>query len=189
MPPCIPLKDSDHSKRASSALELGSIRKAIPAQAFEKSILKSSYYMIFDYSLWIASLYIMTQVCQSSKWETLPLWQKTIASIIYWNISGFFMWCLFVVGHDCGHGTFSNYELLNDIIGHIVHGSILVPFYPWQVYFVFHLFLLSKLYFHFFILLVYSYLIDVITCIIITRKKIIHFHGMMKKDFIVKMKS
>lgn len=30
-------------------------------------------------------------------------------------------------------GTFSEYEWFNDIIGHICHASILVPFYPWQL--------------------------------------------------------
>eukprot|EP01035_Chromulina_nebulosa_P018266 gene18266-23941_t len=37
------------------------------------------------------------------------------------------------LGHDCGHGTFSDSELLNDFIGHLTHGSILVPYYPWQL--------------------------------------------------------
>ena len=41
--------------------------------------------------------------------------------------------CIFVVGHDCGHGNFSESETLNDIIGHITHGSIMVPYYPWQL--------------------------------------------------------
>ncbi|KAI9021893.1 fatty acid desaturase [Hyaloraphidium curvatum] len=46
-------------------------------------------------------------------------------------VTGFFMWCLFVVGHDCGHSTFSPYPLLNSIIGNLSHGFLGVPFQPW----------------------------------------------------------
>ena len=41
--------------------------------------------------------------------------------------------CIFVIGHDCGHTTFSKYKLVNDIFGHITHSSLLVPFYTWQL--------------------------------------------------------
>ena len=67
----------------------------------------------------------------------MPFWQQTIASLVFWNIAGFFMWCIFITGHDCGHSTFSDSDILNDVIGHLTHGSILVPFYPWHVYFLY----------------------------------------------------
>jgi len=76
---------------------------------------------------------VMHTAANSSVWDELSIVIKAAAWLLYWNVVGFFMWCLFVVGHDCGHGTFSEYEWVNDIVGHITHGAILVPFYPWQL--------------------------------------------------------
>lgn len=119
--------------KAPVSLQLNDLRKCIPAEAFEKSLLRSIWFMLFDYAIWFGLTYAMWNLCNSPLWETLPLWQKAIPTFFFWNISGFFMWGIFVVGHDCGHGTFSNFEMVNDILGHIMHGSILVPYYPWQV--------------------------------------------------------
>lgn len=112
---------------------LGEIRKAIPSQAFKKDLLKSLYYMFFDYALWGATYFAFSTFVKSDIWSTLPFILKAISTLIYWNLAGLFMWCQFVIGHDCGHGSFSNYQIINDIFGHISHGSLLVPFWPWQV--------------------------------------------------------
>jgi len=52
---------------------------------------------------------------------------------VYIFAAGCMMWALFVVGHDCGHGSFSGSTLINDVIGHLTHGCLLVPYYPWQL--------------------------------------------------------
>lgn len=109
------------------------MRKFIPEEAFQKSLPKSLFYLGFDYAMWGGSLLAIHTLVNSALWPTLPFWMQGLASVLYWNIAGFFMWCIFVVGHDCGHTTFSKHTWLNNIIGHITHGSLLVPFFPWQL--------------------------------------------------------
>jgi len=112
---------------------LADLRKSIPEEAFKKDFSKSLFYMGFDYAMWGAALFAMSTLVNSSIWPTLPFIAKAASSLLYWNVAGFFMWCIFIVGHDCGHTTFSNNKVLNDFLGHVTHGSILVPFFPWQL--------------------------------------------------------
>lgn len=121
------------TKKCDAILQLDKLRASIPKEAFVKSLSLSSFYMIFDYSMWVGSLLGILYLHEKGIFATLPDWQQYAATLAFWNISGFFMWCIFVVGHDCGHGTFSEYTLLNDIIGHVTHGSILVPYYSWRL--------------------------------------------------------
>ncbi|CAD7929648.1 unnamed protein product [Amoebophrya sp. A25] len=51
--------------------------------------------------------------------------------VVLYTICGFFMWANFVVGHDCGHGSFSESTSLNFLFGLLTHGAILVPFQSW----------------------------------------------------------
>jgi omega-3 fatty acid desaturase (delta-15 desaturase) len=121
------------AEKEAQALQLNSILKAIPEKAFEKSLTKSLAYMLFDYAMWGGSFLAMLRLVKSATWAKMALWQKAAASLTYWNVAGFFMWTIFVVGHDCGHTTFSKHKWLNNVIGHLTHGSILVPFFPWQL--------------------------------------------------------
>jgi len=130
---CILDADIKTKERIQEALKLNKIRDAIPKEAFVKSFFWSMFYMIFDYSIWGATTYGIYYLHSTGIYDTLPIYQQYAATIAHWLISGFFMWCMFVVGHDCGHGSFSNSTVVNDILGHIAHGSILVPYWPWRL--------------------------------------------------------
>ncbi|XP_024397928.1 uncharacterized protein [Physcomitrium patens] len=40
---------------------------------------------------------------------------------------------LFVVGHDCGHNSFSRSQLVNDIVGTVMFMPLIYPFEPWRI--------------------------------------------------------
>jgi len=39
---------------------------------------------------------------------------------------------LWILGHECGHGTFSEKQWKNDLLGYIIHTTMLVPYFSWQ---------------------------------------------------------
>ena len=133
MPPCIVDSKTKVGTRASNALNLASIKKAIPDEVFQKSFFKSSMYMLLDYALWAGSVYAMHQLSGSAIWASMPQLAQFACTFVFWNVAGFFMWCMFMIGHDCGHTNFCDSILVNDIIGHLTHGSLLVPYFPWQL--------------------------------------------------------
>jgi fatty acid desaturase len=38
---------------------------------------------------------------------------------------------IWVIAHECGHGAFSDYTWVNDLVGFTMHSALLVPYYSW----------------------------------------------------------
>jgi omega-3 fatty acid desaturase (delta-15 desaturase) len=100
---------------------LKQLKAAIPTHCFQPSTAKSLAYFFLDVGI-IAGLYAIAAYLDS--WFFFPL---------FWVMQGTMFWALFVVGHDCGHRSFSRYDWLNDLIGHLSHSPILVPFHGWRI--------------------------------------------------------
>ena len=100
---------------------LQELKAAIPAYCFQPSTGKSVFYFFWDVTV-IALLYAIAYTLNS--WFVWPF---------FWLSAGTMFWALFVVGHDCGHGSFSRYKWLNTLIGHLCHTPILVPFHGWRI--------------------------------------------------------
>jgi omega-3 fatty acid desaturase (delta-15 desaturase) len=100
--------------------DISKIKSIIPKKCFEKNLLKSMTYFMINFGLLITSLLI---------YKYINYWYEYL---LYWNVFGFIAWGLFVIGHDCGHGSFSNYPIINNIFGTIAHSIIFVPYYPWK---------------------------------------------------------
>jgi omega-3 fatty acid desaturase (delta-15 desaturase) len=82
---------------------LTQLKDAIPAHCFQLDHWHATWYLIRDYFL-VAACYAFYPYISTS---LLPLWVYWPLKIVWWNVVGFLGWCLFVVGHDCGHRTYS----------------------------------------------------------------------------------
>jgi omega-3 fatty acid desaturase (delta-15 desaturase) len=105
-----------------NSANLSKIKDAIPPKCLEKNLGLSLYYLARDLAI-IAGLYLIKDFFVHN-WLLYLVWI---------NVVGFFGWCLFVVGHDCGHGSFCDSYWLNQIFGHIAHAPLLVPFNGWKI--------------------------------------------------------
>ncbi|MGB2925269.1 MAG: fatty acid desaturase [Limnothrix sp.] len=50
-----------------------------------------------------------------------------------WFLTGTALTGFFVVGHDCGHRSFSRKNWVNDLVGHLAFLPLAYPFHPWRL--------------------------------------------------------
>jgi omega-3 fatty acid desaturase (delta-15 desaturase) len=68
----------------------------------------------------------------AASWTWRWWWGWAAVWPLYWAAQGTMFWALFVLGHDCGHGSSSDCAALNSAVGHLLH-SILVPYHGWRI--------------------------------------------------------
>ncbi|KAH9311680.1 hypothetical protein KI387_026715, partial [Taxus chinensis] len=113
--------ENNFNPSAPPPFSLAEIRAAIPKHCWVKKSWKSVSYVLRDVALVLAFAAVAAYF---NNWACWP---------IYWIAQGTMFWALFVIGHDCGHGSFSNNQKLNSLIGHLTHSSIMVPFHGWRI--------------------------------------------------------
>ncbi len=98
---------------------------AIPAECFERDLLKSSLYLFISLSITIC-VGILAYAFIPLTWSWLPVW---ICYAIVAGTAGTGCW---VVAHECGHRAFAKQNWLQDVIGYCLHSILLVPYFSWQ---------------------------------------------------------
>lgn len=116
-----PAINSGTAQQRELPFTLKELRAAIPAQCFKPVLWRSLAYFFLDIGI-IAGLLAAAVTLQA--WWFWP---------IYWFAQGTMFWALFVVGHDCGHSSFSRTKWINNLVGHLSHTPILVPFHGWRI--------------------------------------------------------
>lgn len=101
-------------------VSLGDIVRTLPNEVFEIDDVKSWKAVALTVAAVSGSLWLVAL----SPWYLLPF------SIF---LAGTAATGLFVVGHDCGHRSFSKNKLLEDIVGTVMFAPLIYPFEPWRI--------------------------------------------------------
>eukprot|EP00798_Chlamydomonas_sp_ICE-L_P012740 gene12740-15987_t len=99
---------------------MSDLKASIPAHLWEKDTAKSLGFLLRDT---IAFATLSTGAVALNAWYLWPL---------YWVLQGSLFWAIFNIGHDCGHGSFSNNKRLSTAIGLITHSFLIVPFHGFR---------------------------------------------------------
>lgn len=113
--------DDGFDPGAPPPFRLAEIRAAIPKHCWMKDPWRSMSYVVRDVAVVFG---LAAAAAYFNHWAVWPL---------YWFAQGTMFWALFVLGHDCGHGSFSSNPKLNSVVGHLLHSSILVPYHGWRI--------------------------------------------------------
>ena len=90
---------------------LRELRASIPPECFVPDLGESMKYAALDLAALAACFGLLSPQVVEHPW-LLPL---------YAPLTGTVMWMNFVVGHDCGHGSFSDNKWINAVVGHLTH--------------------------------------------------------------------
>eukprot|EP00475_Leptophrys_vorax_P012136 TRINITY_DN1855_c0_g2_i1.p1 TRINITY_DN1855_c0_g2~~TRINITY_DN1855_c0_g2_i1.p1 ORF type:complete len:482 (+),score=75.87 TRINITY_DN1855_c0_g2_i1:23-1468(+) len=140
------------------ALSIQTIKDAIPKHCFDRSLTRSLGYVFYSLSLsyavhvvgwglwhgswlWPANLLLpnggagLDHLLPSQ--HTIPLLLLRLPAtfayfFIYAWIQGTVTTGSWVIAHECGHHSFSKHERVDDLVGWILHSSLMVPYFAWQ---------------------------------------------------------
>jgi omega-6 fatty acid desaturase (delta-12 desaturase) len=97
------------------------LMRAIPPECFERSVGRT---LLGIATSLVAGALVVTALIFNPYWWLLPP---------LWFLAGTVAWGIYVIGHDCGHGSFSPYKRLNHFVGHLTLTPLLYPFHSWRI--------------------------------------------------------
>ncbi|KAJ3097103.1 hypothetical protein HDU97_005279 [Phlyctochytrium planicorne] len=106
------------------------IRDCIPPECFVRDTFKSFYYVFHDLAIAAVLFYAATHI------DSLPVpaWVKIVVLWpLAWFLQGVVWTGLWVIAHECGHQAFSDYAIVNNSVGWVLHSALLVPYFSWKI--------------------------------------------------------
>ncbi|KAF9030618.1 fatty acid desaturase-domain-containing protein [Panaeolus papilionaceus] len=120
---------------------LKEIRAAIPAEMFVRDTRKGLLYFARDVLCaaiaWKSATYIDPYFTSAASKDLLTPIGAEVARwaswCVYWWFQGLIFTGIWVIGHECGHGAFSDHKIVNDILGFITHTAMWTPYFSWRI--------------------------------------------------------
>ena len=97
----------------------------IPKHCFEKSTVLSMAYFAMSTGICLG-LGLLANAFIPLELAFLPLW------LAYAALNGTAAFGFWLIGHEAGHGAFSDSLWLQDAVGYFAHSLCLVPYFSWQ---------------------------------------------------------
>ncbi|BAU65029.1 fatty acid desaturase [Stanieria sp. NIES-3757] len=108
------------SPQLDKKIKLRDIINTLPKEVFVKNSKKAWSKLIINVLLVCLGYWGLAV----SPWFVLPL---------LWIFVGTGLTGFFVIGHDCGHRSFSNRNWVNDLVGHLLFLPLIYPYHAWRI--------------------------------------------------------
>ncbi|HEX7664380.1 MAG TPA: fatty acid desaturase [Polyangiaceae bacterium] len=115
---------------AASGTNLASLRAALPKEVFVLDATLAWLGLARAFACIAVGELLLSSI--DLEWNVSLVWRGAAVFASWWVVAAG-MVGLFVIGHDCGHGSFSNHRRVNTIVGHLCMSGILTGFHNWRI--------------------------------------------------------
>ncbi|OJJ42575.1 hypothetical protein ASPZODRAFT_76443 [Penicilliopsis zonata CBS 506.65] len=117
--------------RLNKTVSVQELRNAVPGYCFRPSLFWSTFYLARDLTY---STVLLVGLCRL--WQMQEVNESRLLYYLIVNLYGVcqgVIWTgVWIIAHDCGHGAFSASGLVNDLVGFVLHSSLLAPYFSWK---------------------------------------------------------
>ncbi|GJX26584.1 delta(12) fatty acid desaturase-like protein [Tanacetum coccineum] len=106
---------------------IGDLKRTIPPHCFKRSLIRSFASFFRDLIIIYALYYLASNY--------IPLLSQTLSYVawpLYWLAQGSMLFGFWVLGHECGHHAFSEYQWVDDAVGFFIHSVTMTPYFSFK---------------------------------------------------------